>query len=226
MAQQTRAKASGRQRKQGVGAGTWEDNGGWAAGGQYAYAPLWWGSQSPWATPGLGLVGESKDAGFVGEGKDAGLVGESKDAGEKEEGTLCEGVERLFATATNFNQVHQSMMAPPAQPPTAEGILGDWSDSLGNKVQVFSTDAYEVRLMATLSRPPRPDIYLQVCPMLGGGWQCGNSILDLYWSSAEELHWVTSNGRVSVWVRGKERPDGNKGQQAPIAETTPSDNVP
>jgi len=84
----------------------------------------------------------------------------------------------------------------------AKDLLGGWADSLGNAVHVFSTDAYEMRLMATLARPPRPDIHLCIRPVVaGGGWQCGNSILDPVWTSEKQLHWVTVDGRVSVWVR-------------------------
>lgn len=83
-----------------------------------------------------------------------------------------------------------------------QDLLGHWVDSLGNAVHVLSTDAYDVRLLATLSRPPRPDIHLSVKPvMLGGGWQCGHSLLDATWSSPDQLHWVAVNGHVSVWVR-------------------------
>merc|ERR1712113_797552 len=72
----------------------------------------------------------------------------------------------------------------------------------GNAVQVVSLDAYSAWLEATLSRPPRPDIRLAVKPvMLGAGWQCGHSLLDPNWTTSEQLHWVTMEGRVSVWVR-------------------------
>jgi len=92
----------------------------------------------------------------------------------------------------------------------AESFLGRWYDSQGNRVEVASTDAYEVRLEATLSRPPRADIRLCVRPvMLGGGWQCGHSMLDPHWSSRAELHWVTADGRVSVWTRPQERAGGS-----------------
>lgn len=88
------------------------------------------------------------------------------------------------------------------QQPAPADLLGSWADSLGNAVHVFSTDAYEMRLMATLTRPPRPDIHLCIRPTVaGGGWQCGNSILDPVWTSDKQLHWVTVDGRVSVWVR-------------------------
>jgi len=83
-----------------------------------------------------------------------------------------------------------------------DSLLGHWVDSQGNGVHVLSTDAYDVKLNATLSRPPRPDIHLAVKPIvLGGGWQCGHSILDPVWSSDTQLHWVAQDGRVSVWVR-------------------------
>lgn len=87
-----------------------------------------------------------------------------------------------------------------------ESFLGDWADSLGNRVNVFSADAYQMKLMVTLSNPPRKDIHLQIWPVeFGGGWMCGNSILEPFWSSETELHWVTKDGRVSVWVRPQDR---------------------
>mmetsp|Transcript_28540 Transcript_28540/g.45943 ORF Transcript_28540/g.45943 Transcript_28540/m.45943 type:complete len:171 (+) Transcript_28540:37-549(+) len=90
-----------------------------------------------------------------------------------------------------------------------EHLLGNWADSLGNAVLVFSTDAYEVRLMATLSQPPRKDITLQLRPVPGGGWICGNAMLDPVWTSKTQLHWLAIDGRISVWVRPNH--DGNAG---------------
>jgi len=83
-----------------------------------------------------------------------------------------------------------------------EQLLGHWADSLGNAVHVFSVDAYQVRLMATLSQPPRPDIHLTLRPYYGG-WICGNAALDPTWSSKTQLHWITADGRLSVWVRSQ-----------------------
>lgn len=119
-------------------------------------------------------------------------------------------------------QQHQSLgLMPP-------DLLGSWADSLGNAVHVFSQDAYEMRLMATLTRPPRPDIHLNLRPVAaGGGWQCGNSILDPVWTTDKQLHWVTVDGRVSVWVRlmdkdekGKDAAEGLEpaGEPEPHAE--------
>lgn len=106
-------------------------------------------------------------------------------------------VARLFAAAANNDQMQRA-----SGKLTPASLLGAWADSLGNAVHVFSTDAYEMRLMATLTRPPRPDIHLCLRPCeSGGGWQCGNSILDPLWTSEKQLHWVTFDGRVSVWVR-------------------------
>jgi len=84
---------------------------------------------------------------------------------------------------------------------TAEDLLGHWADSLGNSVHVFSEDAYQVRLLATLSQPPRKDVHLKVRPMHGGTWICGNAALDMSWSSTTQLHWLAADGRISVWVR-------------------------
>lgn len=106
------------------------------------------------------------------------------------------------------NSRNLSLLAEPRLPQAAEGLmgpeklLGHWVDSQGNGVHVLSMDAYDVRLTATLSRPPRADIHLAVKPVvLGGGWQCGHSLLDPVWSSDTQLHWVAQDGRVSVWVR-------------------------
>mmetsp|Transcript_48650 Transcript_48650/g.89679 ORF Transcript_48650/g.89679 Transcript_48650/m.89679 type:complete len:269 (-) Transcript_48650:191-997(-) len=86
-----------------------------------------------------------------------------------------------------------------------EALLGQWVDSLGNVIMVMSIDAFDARLVATLSRPPRPDIHLNFKPItLGAGWQCGHSVLDPNWSSPKQLHWVTGDGRISVWVRPEE----------------------
>jgi len=85
-----------------------------------------------------------------------------------------------------------------------EDFLGNWADSQGNQVLVYSTDAWEMRLTAALSRPPRPDIYLgirQDGP--AGDWICGNSTLRLDMSSIQELHWSAADGRLSVWTRAR-----------------------
>lgn len=83
-----------------------------------------------------------------------------------------------------------------------EALVGNWVDSQGNQVQVMQVDAYTVKLMAVLSRPPRNDIHLPLKPITaGGGWQCGHSVLDPMWTSSKQLHWVAMDGRVSVWVR-------------------------
>uniref|UniRef100_A0A7S1AMQ3 Uncharacterized protein n=1 Tax=Noctiluca scintillans TaxID=2966 RepID=A0A7S1AMQ3_NOCSC len=100
-----------------------------------------------------------------------------------------------------------------------ESFLGQWVDSQGNMIQVTSTDAYEVRLQATLSHPPRADIHLLVKPvMLGGGWQCGHSVLDPHWSSQAQLHWVTADGRVSVWIRPMERAGNAQDDSQPAVQ--------
>jgi len=100
-----------------------------------------------------------------------------------------------IAFMRGFPKNGQGGMMPP------ETLLGKWADSLGNSVHVFSVDAYQVRLMATLSQPPRPDIHLTIRPMPGGGWICGNAMLDPAWSLPTQLHWLTADGRISVWVR-------------------------
>lgn len=108
--------------------------------------------------------------------------------------------------------VDEMFVASPPKAFAPEGILGEWADSLGNNVHVVSVDAYEARLSATLSRPPRADVHLQVTPIShGAGWQCGNAVLDPYWSYLDELHWTADDGRVSVWIRRCERECGSTG---------------
>merc|ERR1719507_1927691 len=92
-------------------------------------------------------------------------------------------------------------MAGGGGPISPADFLGTWADSLGNAVIVSSEDAYQLRLLAVLSQPPRRDIHLAMRPMPGGGWTCGNAMLDPTWSSPTQLHWLTADGRISVWVR-------------------------
>lgn len=102
----------------------------------------------------------------------------------------------------------------PAQPPRPRGIvgeplsyedfLGNWADLQGNPVLVYSTDAWQPRLMAAVTRPNRPDLQLSLRGSPGGGWICGNATLDTSISSAKRLHWIAPDGRVSVWTRGRE----------------------
>ncbi|CAE7424282.1 unnamed protein product [Symbiodinium sp. CCMP2456] len=95
---------------------------------------------------------------------------------------------------------------------SAEVLLGRWVDSQGHSIHVLSTDAFNVRLLATLRKAMCPDKHLALKPIrLGGGWQCGHSILDPSWSTSAQLHWVAGDGHVTVWVRppqakGKEKP--------------------
>jgi len=87
-------------------------------------------------------------------------------------------------------------------------LLGEWLDSLGNAVQVYSKDASEAKLMATISRPPRADAHIPL-RQLEGGWQCGNSFLINAASSECELHWVGAFGRISIWRRAHGNPESS-----------------
>lgn len=83
-----------------------------------------------------------------------------------------------------------------------EHLLGRWVDSSGNVINVLFTDAFRTNLVALLSKPPRPDIHLNVKPVtMGAGWQCGHSVLEPTWTTPAQLFWVTMDGEVSVWVR-------------------------
>mmetsp|Transcript_87436 Transcript_87436/g.270725 ORF Transcript_87436/g.270725 Transcript_87436/m.270725 type:complete len:217 (+) Transcript_87436:230-880(+) len=85
-----------------------------------------------------------------------------------------------------------------------QDFLGNWVDMQGNSVLVYSTDAWELRLLAAMSRPPRPDLCLSIRWAPSGGWLCGNYTLDPSASSAEQLHWLSQDGRSSVWTRGRQ----------------------
>jgi len=83
-------------------------------------------------------------------------------------------------------------------------LLGNWKDTAGNKISVYSMDAFDVRLMATLSRPPRADINLFLRPIEGeGGWRCGGGTLDAEGSASSQLFWTFPGGRKSVWLRAE-----------------------
>lgn len=84
-----------------------------------------------------------------------------------------------------------------------EILLGNWCDAQGNSVLVYSTDAWELRLAAAMSRPNRPDLQLSVRPSPDGGWFCGNFELDPSISTPEKLTWYSPEGRTSVWLRGR-----------------------
>mmetsp|Transcript_39330 Transcript_39330/g.83788 ORF Transcript_39330/g.83788 Transcript_39330/m.83788 type:complete len:196 (-) Transcript_39330:106-693(-) len=87
-----------------------------------------------------------------------------------------------------------------------DDFLGTWVDSLGHTVVVSSEDAFQLKLLAVLSKPDRRDKLLSMRPLPGGGWVCGNATLDPTWSEMTRLHWLTEDKRVSVWVRLQ--PDG------------------
>mmetsp|Transcript_40047 Transcript_40047/g.127434 ORF Transcript_40047/g.127434 Transcript_40047/m.127434 type:complete len:127 (-) Transcript_40047:341-721(-) len=86
----------------------------------------------------------------------------------------------------------------------ADALSGNWTDSYGNTVCVYSADAFDAQLIATLSRPPRRDINLPVLPAkLGCGWHCGDAAL--VGSSTRQLWWLFPDGNVSIWTRSQGR---------------------
>jgi len=129
---------------------------------------------------------------------DALAVGEPAEGGR---GSKNGGGHRARAPAVIMAEERPPDKAP-AGALSHTALVGNWVDSQGNQVQVMQVDAYTVKLMAVLSRPPRNDIHLPLKPITaGGGWQCGHSVLDPMWTSSKQLHWVAMDGRVSVWVR-------------------------
>uniref|UniRef100_A0A7S2MCY3 Uncharacterized protein n=1 Tax=Alexandrium andersonii TaxID=327968 RepID=A0A7S2MCY3_9DINO len=112
--------------------------------------------------------------------------------------------------------------APDATTVAPKSFLGNWTDSYGNSVTVRATNPLGLQLVATLSRPPRPDIHLKFRPVeTGAGWLCGEATLDATLGPAgsepTELFWCFPTGDVSVWVRVEE-PSGTS--------TTASDDSP
>jgi len=112
-------------------------------------------------------------------------------------------------------------------PMTSEDLVGTWMDSYGNAVFVYWADTSMTQLTATLVRPPRPDIHLGLWQtpattqeqkerdeqrnstrespggghhrLADNGWRCGDAVLDVQTSSAEQIKWIFPDGRVSVW---------------------------
>mmetsp|Transcript_40062 Transcript_40062/g.85847 ORF Transcript_40062/g.85847 Transcript_40062/m.85847 type:complete len:277 (-) Transcript_40062:281-1111(-) len=81
-------------------------------------------------------------------------------------------------------------------------FYGNWTDSFGNAVCVYSTDAFTSQLVASLSKPPRPDINLQIRRAEGGsGWMCGKAYLSFVDDALSTLHWTFPNGVTSAWCR-------------------------
>eukprot|EP00448_Togula_jolla_P000036 CAMPEP_0170605494 /NCGR_PEP_ID=MMETSP0224-20130122/20003_1 /TAXON_ID=285029 /ORGANISM="Togula jolla, Strain CCCM 725" /LENGTH=181 /DNA_ID=CAMNT_0010930501 /DNA_START=98 /DNA_END=641 /DNA_ORIENTATION=- len=78
-------------------------------------------------------------------------------------------------------------------PVSPEDFCGNWRDSYGNTVSVYSKDAFETRLIATLSKPPRPDVNLPVFTSPHSyGWQCGGATLVAH--TQTQLWWAFQMG--------------------------------
>jgi len=82
-------------------------------------------------------------------------------------------------------------------------FLGRWIDSTGNSICVYSADAFEVRLVATISRSSRPDLHLNLVPH-EDGWHCGEARLNVAKSSPRKVCWEFPRGKESFWTRGQE----------------------
>lgn len=88
----------------------------------------------------------------------------------------------------------------PVKAVSAHDFCGNWTDSFGNAVSVYSTDGYNSDLVARLSRPPRADTMLHITPgEWGRGWFCGSAVLSHVGNSVQSLSWTFPNGSVSVW---------------------------
>jgi len=79
-------------------------------------------------------------------------------------------------------------------------LRGIWLDSRGHTVTVYSTDAFSMRLKATLAKADGHETHLPIRPTSRGcRWQCGSAFLAA--ASFEQLWWQFPNGSVSVWER-------------------------
>lgn len=110
------------------------------------------------------------------------------------------------AAARNIRSRNSGAQYPGTDEPVdfgPEDFLGNWVDSHGNSVLVYSADAWEVVLTATISRPNKNDITLRVRLNEDASWTCGNSWLDCSQSSPEQICWVAADQRRSVWTRGR-----------------------
>jgi len=60
-------------------------------------------------------------------------------------------------------------------------LRGIWLDSRGHTVTVYSTDAFSMRLKATLAKADGHETHLPIRPTSRGcRWQCGSSFLAAY----------------------------------------------
>eukprot|EP00403_Amphidinium_massartii_P037223 CAMPEP_0178451912 /NCGR_PEP_ID=MMETSP0689_2-20121128/43949_1 /TAXON_ID=160604 /ORGANISM="Amphidinium massartii, Strain CS-259" /LENGTH=234 /DNA_ID=CAMNT_0020077553 /DNA_START=63 /DNA_END=764 /DNA_ORIENTATION=+ len=87
---------------------------------------------------------------------------------------------------------------------TPQDLYGNWTDSFGNTVCVYSCDAFTTRLVATLSKPPRRDINLPLTPLGDGeGWLCGRGVMDFSRTSIQDgkLCWAFPDGKCSMWTK-------------------------
>mmetsp|Transcript_31651 Transcript_31651/g.62177 ORF Transcript_31651/g.62177 Transcript_31651/m.62177 type:complete len:193 (-) Transcript_31651:159-737(-) len=135
-------------------------------------------------------------------------------AAQKQAGTRCKPrrLERSNRVALEAARQHAAELGVPGvgfrrggEKPSlaAAGLMGRWMDSYGNMVSVYSTDAYEMRPMATLMKESRPDVHLRLVPA-NGGWRCGEAVLDVQQSSVSQVRWVFPDGRESFWTRWQE----------------------
>eukprot|EP00931_Biecheleriopsis_adriatica_P041694 TRINITY_DN23803_c0_g1_i2.p1 TRINITY_DN23803_c0_g1~~TRINITY_DN23803_c0_g1_i2.p1 ORF type:complete len:198 (+),score=23.35 TRINITY_DN23803_c0_g1_i2:58-651(+) len=129
----------------------------------------------------------------------------------------------IVCSEVSAKQVQYPILQQPVQL-SADVFQGAWVDSLGNNVFVCFVDPNAAVLQAILSKPPRSDITLSIRPVnMGGGWQCGNSVLDPYSAWPNELRWIASDGRSSVWVRSPEdspvRSSSTKTSETDVPET-------
>lgn len=92
-------------------------------------------------------------------------------------------------------------VAPMKSARTAASFLGCWLDSEGNTVLVRWGSAASQQLTATLTQLGRADVHLSMWQTVDNGvWHCGDALLGMRASSAEQLTWVFRDGSISTWT--------------------------
>jgi len=86
---------------------------------------------------------------------------------------------------------------------TPSEFLGRWMDPWGNAINIVSTDAFQIQLLATVSfTATNKDRHLRIKSVTyGGGWQCGRYFLDPYQSLPNQIVWVDLDGSIMTWDR-------------------------
>lgn len=80
-----------------------------------------------------------------------------------------------------------------------EQLCGYWTDFDGKPVKVYSSDAFQVRLYATLTSHSGQSVNLRLREAdLGLGWCCGDAVMTEFFSW--QVTWTFPDGTLSQWA--------------------------